>query len=137
VYEESLDISRRLAAKDPSNAQWQRDLSVCLGSVGDVLMAFGDLSAGRAVYEESLDIAKRLAAEDPSNAQWQRDLIRSYVRLGKIAEQRQQRGEAREAYDIALAIAMRQENAGRLSPSDTWMLEEIAGRLRRVQSGDT
>ena len=36
AYEESLAIRRDLAAADPGNAGWQRDLSVSLNKLGDV-----------------------------------------------------------------------------------------------------
>ena len=46
AYQESLDISRRLAAQDQGNAEAQRDLSVSLNKVGDVKLQGGD-RAGR------------------------------------------------------------------------------------------
>ena len=42
AYEESLAIMRKLAAADPGNAGWQRDVSVSLNKVGDVRLAAGD-----------------------------------------------------------------------------------------------
>ena len=41
AYEESLAIMRKLAASDPGNAGWQRDVSVSLNKVGDVRLAAG------------------------------------------------------------------------------------------------
>jgi hypothetical protein len=37
VYRDSLVITKTLASKDPSNALWQRDLSISLERLGDVL----------------------------------------------------------------------------------------------------
>ncbi len=52
-YVSSLEISERLAASDPSNAVWQRDLIVGLVKASEVT---GDLSyAGQA-----LDVALRM-----------------------------------------------------------------------------
>jgi hypothetical protein len=45
-YRASLTIAERLAASDPSQAGWQRDLCVSHSKLGEVLMAQGDL-AGR------------------------------------------------------------------------------------------
>ena len=41
AYRASLAIRERLAAADPGNAGWQRDLSVSHGKLGDVLRAGG------------------------------------------------------------------------------------------------
>ncbi|MEI7940889.1 MAG: DUF4062 domain-containing protein, partial [Verrucomicrobiota bacterium] len=68
------DSLSNLAAADPSNAGWQRDLSVSQGQVGDVLLAQGDLAGAQQAYRESLAGMQRLALADPTNAGWQRDL---------------------------------------------------------------
>ena len=57
AYEESLTIARDLAARDPGNAGWARDVSVSLNKVGDVRVAQGDLAGALAAFEESLTIA--------------------------------------------------------------------------------
>ena len=78
AYQASLDIRARLAAADPANTEWQRDLSVSHDKLGDVAVAAGDLAAARDHYQASLDIAHRLAAADPANTEWQRDLSISH-----------------------------------------------------------
>jgi hypothetical protein len=83
AYQAGLDIRVRLAAADPANTQWQRDLSVSHERLGEVAAAAGELARARAAYQASLDIAVRLAAADPANAQWQSDL--AYVQR-KIRE---------------------------------------------------
>jgi tetratricopeptide (TPR) repeat protein len=83
-YETKRDIISRLAASDPGNAGWQRDLSVSYDKVGDVQMAQGNLKAALKSYSDSLAIAERLAASDPGNAQWQYDLGISNERIGDV-----------------------------------------------------
>ena len=70
---------------DPSNAKWQRDLSVSYDKVGDVLQAQGDLAAALKAYHDSSAIAERLAKADPSNANWQSDFAISYVKRRRRA----------------------------------------------------
>jgi hypothetical protein len=41
AYRDGLAITERLTAADPSNAQWQHDLSISYEHVGDVLEAQG------------------------------------------------------------------------------------------------
>ncbi len=48
AYRESLAVRRRLAEADPSNASWQRDLSVSQEKIGDVLRDQGDLAGALA-----------------------------------------------------------------------------------------
>ncbi len=69
---------------DPTNAGWQRDLSVSHNKVGDVLVAQGDLAGALRAYRATLAIAERLAAADPTNAGWQRDLSVSHNKVGDV-----------------------------------------------------
>jgi tetratricopeptide (TPR) repeat protein len=58
----------------------ERDESVVLNRIGDVLLAEGDRPGALEAYRKSLAIAEALAAKDPGNTQWQRDL--SIIRDG-------------------------------------------------------
>ena len=66
AYRAGLAIAERLAAADPSNASWQRDLSVSHNKLGDVLVAQGQLAEALAAYRASQAIFERLAAERPA-----------------------------------------------------------------------
>ena len=68
AFAEDLAISRRLAAQDPDNAGWQRDLAVAHNCIGRVLEAQGQLAAAQAAFAEDLAISRWLAAQDPDNA---------------------------------------------------------------------
>jgi eukaryotic-like serine/threonine-protein kinase len=84
AYGDSHAIFEKLAAQDPSNAGWQRDLSVSFERIGDVQRAQGNLEAALKAYEDGLAIREKLAAQDPSNAEWQRDLSVSFERIGDV-----------------------------------------------------
>ena len=75
AYQDGLAIREKLAAQDPSNTEWQRDLSVSFDRIGDVQSAQGNLEAALQAYQDGLAMAEKLAAQDRSNAGWQRDLI--------------------------------------------------------------
>ena len=79
-YQASLAIADRLAKADPSNVEWQRNLSVAHSRIGDVQVARGDLAAALTSHQASLAIADRLAKADPGNTRWQRYLALSYGR---------------------------------------------------------
>jgi hypothetical protein len=43
-YQDSLAIRERLAKSDPSNADWQGDLSASYEGIGDVQIALGNFA---------------------------------------------------------------------------------------------
>ena len=84
AYDEGLTIARDLAARDPGNAGWARDVSVSLDRVGDVRRDQGDLPGALAAYDEGLTIRRDLAARDPGNAGWARDVSVSLNKVGDV-----------------------------------------------------
>jgi hypothetical protein len=46
-FRDGLAIADRLAKADPGNLNWQRDLSVSLNKIGDVLVDQGKLASGK------------------------------------------------------------------------------------------
>ena len=85
-FAESKAIAEHLAASDPANAGWQRDLSVSLNKLGELAVAQGDLAGALRSFAESKAIRERLAASDPANAAWQRDLAVSHFKLFQFVE---------------------------------------------------
>ena len=67
-------MRRRLAEADPSNAGWQRDLSVSLIRIALLKEQQDGRSEALPHAEEALTITERLAVLDPSNAAWQKDV---------------------------------------------------------------
>jgi tetratricopeptide (TPR) repeat protein len=65
-FEQSLEIDQGLAKANPSSAEAQRDVSVDLNKLGDVLVEAGDLKSARERFEESLEIDQGLAKANPA-----------------------------------------------------------------------
>jgi tetratricopeptide (TPR) repeat protein len=107
AFGEALAINRRLAERDPNNADWQRDLAVTHGRVGGVLLAQGQLEEAAAAVGEYRAISRRLAERDPSNADWQRELAVAHGRVGGVLLAKGQLEEAAAAFSEALAINRR------------------------------
>ena len=106
------DLIRNLAASNPDNAAWQRDLSVSLNKIGSAQFAKGDREEALQSYRDSLAIRERLARSDPGNAGRQRDLAWSYWRLA-------QNGDApTENWQKVVDILTTLNEKGRLAPSD-------------------
>ncbi len=118
----------RLAAADPGNSEWQRDLSVSHNRIGDVCRAQGNLAGALESYEAGLAIAERLAAADPGNAQWQMDLATSHVKLAEAGY------SASDHYSAALAIVRTLQSSGRLAPVDAWKVQDLEERLEKTES---
>ena len=127
LYQESLDIDKRLAAADPSSAERQRDVSVSLVKLGDVLVAQGDLAAARRLYQESLEIAKRLAAADPSSAARQRDAWSSMWRLTRFPD-------SGITWQQVVSVMEDMHRRGVLAPPDVRYLEDAR---RQAAAGAT
>ena len=119
AYEESLEIRRALAARNPAdNAEWARDLSIGLHKVGDVRFDQGDLTAALAAYEESLEILRALAARDPGNATWARDVSIGLSRIGDVRSAQGDLTAALAAYEESLET--RRALAARDPDNATW-----------------
>ena len=139
AYGDGLGITKKLAAGDPSNTQWQRDFVVSYNKLGDVAVAQGKLEEAARAYGDGLGIAKKLAADDPSNTQWQRVLYVSYIKLGDVAVAQGKLEEAARAYGDGLRIAKKLA-AG--DPSNTlwqrdlwvsyWRLADMAERQEKA-----
>ena len=126
-----MGVQQHLAARDPNNADWQRDLSVSYDRIGDVRVAQGDRAGALDAYEQGRAVRGKLAARDPNNAEWQRDLIVSNVKLGEVAEDA---SEAEGHYQTALNIVVALRDAGRLAPVDAWLVEGLEAQLERVSA---
>ena len=66
AFTEGKNIADKLAAADPGNAQWQRDLSVSWNKLGDVRRAQGDLPGALQAFTEARTSRDKLAAADPA-----------------------------------------------------------------------
>ena len=129
-FEEAHRMAQRLTAGDPSNTQWQRDLSVSYDNLGDVAARQGQLDGAAQAYRDGLGIRKKLAAGDPSNTEWKRDLSVSYWRMADLAEQQNNPREARtywkQAFDVLSGIDKRGLH---LSPEDRQFLETLREKV--------
>lgn len=83
LYREAEGVMQHLAESDAGNMDRQRDLSVSLGKIGEVLaMKEGHLPEALKANQRGLEIAKRLAELNPGDAELQRDVSVFYERIG-------------------------------------------------------
>src|SRR5205814_799277 len=81
-YREALKISQRLAREFPKDTEAQRDLSISLERIGDVLLFQGDLQLASEKYRESLEITQRLADDGDNQAHF--DLTIAFNKSGDV-----------------------------------------------------
>jgi tetratricopeptide (TPR) repeat protein len=90
----------------------ERDESVALDRIGDVLVAQGNLPEALKSFRDGLSIADRLAKSDPGNAGWQRDLSVSYIMIGDVLVAQGNLPEALKSFRDGLSIADRLAKSG-------------------------
>ncbi len=103
-YRASLDLTGTLAAKDPTNTDWQRDLSVSYDRVGDVVLEQGDVAGALAAHRASLAIRDTLAANAPTHPGWKRAVSVSHDRIGDVLLAQGDVSGSLAAYRASLAI---------------------------------
>jgi tetratricopeptide (TPR) repeat protein len=134
-YQNSLTIRDRLAKADPSNAGWQRDLSVIYDNVGDVQMKEGKLAEALTSFENSLAIRDRLTKSDPANAGWQHDLVISHAKVGSLLAEQGETALAlktfRQGREIVASLKEKSPDSARPSKELAWFDGEIA-RLQKA-----
>ena len=84
AYQAGKRIMEGLAALDPANIDWLRDLSVSHNRIGRIYQLQRKLAKAIAEYEADLKIAERLALHDPTNSLWREDLLISRIVVEKL-----------------------------------------------------
>ena len=119
AYQAALAIAKALAKLEPSNTEWQRDLSICHEQIGNVLVVEGDGPAALVAYEASLAIREALVKRDPANTQWQVDVAVSCSKLGSLDSQLPAK-DRKEYLLRGQQILLKLKEAGRLHANQDW-----------------
>ena len=121
VLTRAREVANRQVASDPSNSQWQRDLSISHIKIGETQSAQGDLAGALKSYQAGMAIAQKLAASDPSNSQWQRDLSVSHNKIGDTQSAQGDLTGALKSYQAGMAI--RQKLAASDPSNSEWQAD--------------
>lgn len=106
-FDEALTLASDLAARDPGNGDWQKDLGAVHFWIGYVAWLRGDLEAALRRYEEYLMISERLVALDPENLDWLQELAYAHTNLGAVYEARGDLDRALETIHLSNGIKRR------------------------------
>jgi tetratricopeptide (TPR) repeat protein len=107
----------------------ERDESVTLNCLGDVLVAQGNLSEALKSFRDGLAIRDRLAKADPGNAGWQRDLAVSYNKIGDALVAQGNLPDALKSFRDGLAIA---ERLAKADPGNAGWQRDLSVSYERV-----
>jgi len=88
-------------------AQSERETSVALNALGNVLVKAGDPAGAKARYEASLQIRERLAAQNRRSVTAQRDLSIGLIKLGDVLVQMGDLAGAKARYETSRQIRER------------------------------
>ncbi|MHC4273274.1 MAG: protein kinase domain-containing protein [Planctomycetota bacterium] len=128
-YDESLKIGRELAAEEPHNTKFQRDLSVVYNRVGDLLRMTGEYDLAIARHEEALRVRTRLLEQDPANSRYRRDIGVCHLFLGQALLEDDRPQRAVESFDVFLTIA---EQRAAANPKSGRAKRDLAAALNHV-----
>jgi len=101
----AVDVREKLMAADPANVDFERNLLVSYGRLGDIYGAafdnLGEPMEAAAWFRKSIDLANRMLAKDPKSSTARRDLAISQARAGQVLEDPDHRGESIELLQSA------------------------------------
>ena len=123
AYQKALAIAERLAAQDPDNAGWQRDLSVGFYQTGAVHEQLQQFAEAASMWRRELAVRSAMAGhnEDPSEAD--EDLASCHNQIGGAVEAMEDFQCAIAAFSEYLRLSM---NVLELDPDDTTKRRNVA-----------
>jgi tetratricopeptide (TPR) repeat protein len=120
-----------LASRDPTDIDWQGDLSVIQERIGYVLQARGNLEGALAAYRAGLEIREALASCDPADTEWQGDLSVIRERIGDVLLAQGDVEGALAAYRAGVEI---REALVRRDPTDTEWQRDLSIIRKKIES---
>ncbi len=126
-YEEALGLMRELAAGDPGNLTWRRDLVLAYHNLGRALEAMDRLEAALEQFQEALKLTAGSDDRKTDNLDWHRGLAASHSHVGRLKLALGRLTEAGIHYENDLTIMTRL--AERQPDNRAWQYA-LAGSLR-------
>jgi tetratricopeptide (TPR) repeat protein len=84
AFREAFAIDQHLAATDPSNAAWQRELAVAHYKLGQAYKGMGNEENAQSSYRSAVEAMSRAVAMSPGTVGWKQDLdnLKSWLSSG-------------------------------------------------------
>jgi eukaryotic-like serine/threonine-protein kinase len=122
LYQQALEIRRKLINLDQNNPLYQADLAVSLQQIGNVFETRGDIGKALGCYQEARDIREKLIKQSPQNIAWQSQWARSLEKVGLILQAQGDLSGALKNYRAGLDFATKLKE---LDPKSTALQSEI------------
>jgi tetratricopeptide (TPR) repeat protein len=129
LYEEAIEIDRRLVTLTPTVERLQINFQLHLGLLGDVLVKLNDPEGARQAYDERLEIRRRLLALAPDNTSRQEDVSAGLDKVGDMMRQAGDLAGARKAFEEELEI---DRQLYELDPNKKLYQENVVWSLRKL-----
>ena len=123
AFRDALRIREALVAKEPRDANWQRDLGANYFNVGRILLVTGQRAEAAATLRKSVGTRAMLAADNPEIALRHTELVNSLMRLAEAGD------APRQQYDRALKILADRDAKGKLTATQSAQKSEIERRI--------
>jgi len=104
-YRRAAEIYRQLADQEPDNLSLQRDLTIALEHLGNLLLFSGRFSEAHVPLQETLKIRRRIIAEEPTNSKYQREICWALINCGDAFIETNRLFEAQKYFEEALGVA--------------------------------
>jgi tetratricopeptide (TPR) repeat protein/predicted Ser/Thr protein kinase len=126
-FEASLEMSRRLVEKAPTDAEARKRLGYAFFWLGEVAYNERDLEGAQAHFEASRDVARGLVELEPENPEWRLELA---AEESNIARMLQERGDVEGALEILKQRLVTMTEIAALDPGRVdWQVELAASHL--------
>jgi tetratricopeptide (TPR) repeat protein len=131
AFEGSRVTTESLAAAQPADQKWQRDLVYLYSDLADAHFEREGFAATLDLRRRVLTVAEQIAASDPANASSQSDLVDVLVRLAETLDGSGEPEQAAATYRRALAIGERLVAQAPANPMWIERTKELRTRVAR------
>ncbi|HEU4404118.1 MAG TPA: toll/interleukin-1 receptor domain-containing protein [Polyangiaceae bacterium] len=104
LHRQAHEYFVRQAERDPSDAQWQRDLALSYEWLGDLYAETGRVDDALGAFQHRVTIFQKLVGADPYSFQRRRDLSACHKRLGDAYARAGRVDDALGAFRSGLAV---------------------------------
>lgn len=128
-YRDAAAFFEPLSKREPGKVIWQRNHSIALWGVAEVLREQGDLTGALHNHRAALAITERLYAQDANKGDWEHDLAIGYRGLGDVQRELGDLTGAQKSYRDSFDLAARVLEA---NPEDTECQNDLSAAHERI-----
>lgn len=129
TFHTSLGLLNSLLHDDPTNIQYQWELSSVLRNLGKAHAQLGQFDDAITAYERVLDIEKQLVESVPDNYDFRRNPIVTHYKIGKIHEASGKTGAALQEYKSALSLAKKMIEK---NPEEAQLQQDVSEIMKKI-----